>query len=145
MKLNIESALNILALFWSTNFSILAVWNRPLVRMHLDYQMQAVVNLEGLADGSFLCAGAHGAGWHTMCFPRFDVDSSNWTADPLLPVVNVDAGQGIAGNSRVQERIRDVKHRPLHWRYLKIFANQSELRFINRCSHMLVLDKTCVE
>ena len=29
MKLNIENALNIFA-FWSTNFGVLALWNRPL-------------------------------------------------------------------------------------------------------------------
>ena len=83
------------------------------------YQMKAVVDFERLADGTLLGAGAHGARRDPVGLPGLDVDAANGTADPLLPVVDVDAGQGVAGYPGVQERVRDVEHRTLNGRHLK--------------------------
>ena len=83
------------------------------------YQVEAVVNLERLADGALLGAGAHGAGRHPVSFSGLDVDAADGAADALLPVVDVDSGQGVAGHSGVQEGIRDVEGRSLNRRHLK--------------------------
>ena len=85
----------------------------------LPYQVEAVVNLERLADGALLGAGAHGAGRHPVSFSGLDVDATDGAADALLPVVDVDSGQGVAGHSGVQEGIRDVEGRSLNRRHLK--------------------------
>ena len=95
----------------------------------LPYQVEAVVNLERLADGSLLGAGAHGAGRHPVSFSGLDVDAADGAADALLPVVDVDSGQGVAGHSGVQEGIRDVEGRSLNRRHLKFI-----IRKLGNCS-----------
>ena len=78
------------------------------------YQVEAIVDLERLADGTLLGAGAHSAGRDPVGLARLAVDPAHGTADPLLPVVDVDAWQRVAGYSRVQERIGNVESRTLN-------------------------------
>ena len=88
------------------------------------YQVEAIVDLERLADGTLLGAGAHSAGRDPVGLARLDVDPAHGTADPLLPVVDVDSGQRVAGHSGVQEGIRDVEGRSLNRRHLKFFSRK---------------------
>ena len=77
------------------------------------YQVKAVVNLQRLADGPLLGAGAHCARGHAVSFAGLDVDAADGAADTLLPVVNVDSGQGVARHPGVQEGVGNVKGRTL--------------------------------
>jgi len=76
--------------------------------------VQAVIDLERLADGPLLGAGAHGAWRNPVGLARLDVDAADGAADALLPVVDVDSGKGVAGYSRVQEGVGDVEGRTLN-------------------------------
>ena len=76
-------------------------------------QVEAVLDLEGLAEGPLLGAGAHDAGRHAAGVAGLDVDLGDGAGDALLPKLQVDVGQGVAGDPGVQERVGDVEQTPL--------------------------------
>ena len=53
-------------------------------------QMEAVVNLQGLADWALLGAGAHGAGRHPLGLPDVYGSVPHTARHSLLPQVQVD-------------------------------------------------------
>ena len=76
-------------------------------------EVETVLNLETLAHRALLGAGAHGARRDPLGVSNLDPGPADVAADPLLPQVEVDGGQGGAGHPRVEERVGDVKHGPL--------------------------------
>ena len=76
-------------------------------------QVEAVFDLEGLAEGPLLGTGAHDAGADPAGVSRLDVDLGDGAGHALLPELQVDVGQGVAGDPGVQERVRDVEQAAL--------------------------------
>ena len=76
-------------------------------------EVEAVLYLEGLTDGPLLGAGAHRARGHPPSLPDVYGLVTNIAGDSLLPQVQVDGGQGTAGDPRVQERVRNVEESSL--------------------------------
>jgi len=76
--------------------------------------MEAVVNLERLADGTLLSAGTHRARRDPVGLSSLNVDAADRAADTLLPVVDVDTRKRVARHAGVQERVRDVESRALN-------------------------------
>jgi len=76
--------------------------------------VEAVFNLERLADRPLLGAGAHGAGRDPLGVPDLDVGAAHVAGESFLPEVEVDGGHGRAGHPGVQERVRHVEHGPLN-------------------------------
>ena len=72
--------------------------------------MEAVVNLQRLADWSLLRARAHRARGDTFCLANVYRSISDTTLYSLLPQVQVDRGKSRARNPWVEEGIRNIKH-----------------------------------
>ena len=75
--------------------------------------MEAVLDLERLAQRSLFGTGAHDAGRDPPRVSRLDVDVAHLAGDSLFPQLKVDPGKSVTVDARIQERIRDVKERPL--------------------------------
>lgn len=72
-------------------------------------QVEAVFYLERLADRTLLGAGTHGAWRHSPGLTDIYGLVTNITRHPLLPEVQVDGGQGRAGNTRVEEGVGHIE------------------------------------
>ena len=75
--------------------------------------MEAVLDLERLAQGPLFGTGAHDTGRDPSGVPGLDAHVADFAGDALLPELQVDSGQGVAVDPGVQERIRDVEESPL--------------------------------
>ena len=76
--------------------------------------MEAVFDLERLAERPLLRAGAHHAGRDSPGVARLYADVVDLAGDALLPEVEVDAGEGVAVDARVEEGVGDVEDGALH-------------------------------
>ena len=72
-------------------------------------QVEAVLDLERLAEGTLLSAGAHDTGGDARGVAGLDGRVRDLARDALLPELQVGRGQGRAGDARVQERVGDVE------------------------------------
>ena len=72
-------------------------------------QVEAVLDLEALAERPLLGACAHHAGARPPRVAGFDVEVVDLARDALLPQVEVEAGEGVAVDPRVEEGVGDVE------------------------------------
>ncbi len=76
-------------------------------------QVEAIFDLEGLAEGPFLGTRAHDAGRDPASISSFYASLPHPTSYAFLPQFQVDGGQSGARDPRIKEWVGYVECRPL--------------------------------